>query len=389
MEKKVRILDLFSGIGGFTLAAEHVWGDDLEIVGHCDINDYCEKVLEKNFPGTPYFKDVQKLSSENLGEVNIICGGFPCQDISQAGKGLGIEKGERSGLWSEFHRLIGDLRPTFAVIENVSALTLRGLNIVLRDLAEIGYDAEWQCIGAYQIGAKHRRDRIWVIAYPNSNEFRRLYRGFQEPTDIRGVDAFNKSAEICGEISNTNSKRPQGFDKSQYEYREDGTEIETSRESRKRTPLSNSNNSGDRTSKCQTNRDRQEDIEEWRDESFIESSRYSETIPNSCNVRPQWEETIEGVGGEIRPTICSSNDRDEWLRSSIFESRLGRMAYGIPNWLHEYWGREPEGIPRVDKAKKYRKDRLMALGNSIVPQIPMLIFKRLKEIIDGEQVSAT
>ena len=107
----MRILDLFSGIGGFSLAAKEGWGDDAKIVGHCDIDDYCEQVLAKHFPNTPYFNDVQKLTKQDVGEVDMICGGFPCQDISVAGKGLGIEKGERSGLWSEFFRLIGDLRP--------------------------------------------------------------------------------------------------------------------------------------------------------------------------------------------------------------------------------------------------------------------------------------
>ena len=88
----MRVLDLFSGIGGFSLAAKEVWGNDATIVGHCDIDDYCEQVLAKNFPNTPYFNDVTKLTKQDVGEVDLICGGFPCQDISVAGKGLGIEK---------------------------------------------------------------------------------------------------------------------------------------------------------------------------------------------------------------------------------------------------------------------------------------------------------
>tara|TARA_R100000278_G_scaffold46293_1_gene40247 strand:- start:1942 stop:2919 length:978 start_codon:yes stop_codon:yes gene_type:complete len=318
MYDKIRMLDLFSGIGGFSLAAENVWGNDIEIVGHCDIDEYCKRVLEINFPEVPFYNDVRKLSSKNLGRVDLICGGFPCQDISQAGKGLGIEKGKRSSLWSEFSRLIGELRPRFAVIENVSALTSRGLNIVLRDLAKTGYDAEWQCIGAYQVGAKHRRDRIWIVAYPqqshsNSNSIRHLHRGFEEQTNEGGVITFHKPSKVCKEVSNKN-----------------------------------------------------------RDSS------------NSCGIRPQWKETIEELGRKVRPTFCNINDRDKWFRSSIFESRLGRMAYGIPNWIHEYWSEEPKGVPRADKTKPFRKERTIALGNSIVPQIPMLIFKRLKEIIDAE-----
>src|SRR5208282_3242190 len=97
---------------------------------------------------------------------SILCGGFPCQDISNAGKRAGID-GERSGLWSEFARLIGELRPRYAIMENVAALLGRGLERVLGDLASIGYDAEWHCIPASAVGAPHRRDRVWIVAYAN------------------------------------------------------------------------------------------------------------------------------------------------------------------------------------------------------------------------------
>ena len=266
----MRMLDLFSGIGGFAYAAKEVFGTDLEMVGFCDIDEYCFKVLEKNFPGVPIFNDVQKLTGKSLGRVDMICGGFPCQDISRAGKGLGIEKGKRSGLWSEFHRLIGELRPRFSIIENVSTLTSRGLNIVLRDLAEIGYDAEWQCIGAYEVGARHRRDRIWIVAYPSS-------------------------------------------------------------------------------------------------------------------LRPCREKTNRELGWE-RPSICDIKDRDKWGEGSLLESRLGGMVYGIPNWIYETWREEPKGIPRQSRStnKDKRKERMIALGNSIVPQIPMLIMRRIKELTEQE-----
>jgi DNA (cytosine-5)-methyltransferase 1 len=97
--------------------------------------------------------------------VDVICGGFPCQDISTAGKGAGLA-GERSGLWSEIARLVSELRPKFVIVENVSALLGRGLGDVLGDLSEIGYDAEWHCIPASYVGAWHRRDRVWVVAHP-------------------------------------------------------------------------------------------------------------------------------------------------------------------------------------------------------------------------------
>ena len=160
----MRLLDLFSGIGGFSLAAQWVWGDELEIVGFCEIEKYAQKVLQKNFPGVPIYEDIKKLNGKDFKNIDLITGGFPCQDISVAGKGAGLE-GARSSLWFEMHRIIREIRPRFALIENVPMLTIRGGTRVIADLAEIGYDAEWTIIGADDVGAWHRRKRIWIVAY--------------------------------------------------------------------------------------------------------------------------------------------------------------------------------------------------------------------------------
>ena len=162
---KLKILDLFSGIGGFSLGLERT--GNFETAAFCEIDKAAQKVLKKHWPTVPIFEDVSTLTAKDLnGTIDVICGGFPCQDISLAGKGAGLE-GARSGLWFEFHRLIQEIKPKFVIIENVSALRSRGLDQVLRGLSEIGYDAEWHCIPASAVGAKHKRDRIWVIAYPS------------------------------------------------------------------------------------------------------------------------------------------------------------------------------------------------------------------------------
>ena len=163
----MRMLDLFSGIGGFALAAKWRWGEDLDLVGFCEIEKYAQKVLNKNFPGVPIYEDIKKLNGNDFKDIDLITGGFPCQDISIAGKGEGIE-GSRSGLWTELHRIIGEIRPRYALIENVPMLTIRGGTRVIADLAEIGYDAEWQIVGADDVGAWHRRKRIWIVAYPGN-----------------------------------------------------------------------------------------------------------------------------------------------------------------------------------------------------------------------------
>ena len=169
MVRKFGLLDLFSGIGGFSIGLER--SQMFETVAFCEIEKYCQKVLANHWPKVPLYEDVTTLSAERLArdgiKVDAICGGFPCQDLSLAGKGAGLE-GSRSGLWKEYARLIGEIRPRYVIVENVSALLSRGLDRVLADLATLRYDAEWHCIPASAIGAPHRRDRIWIIAYPSS-----------------------------------------------------------------------------------------------------------------------------------------------------------------------------------------------------------------------------
>lgn len=167
----LRCLDVFSGIGGFSLGLERTGG--FKTVAFCEIEAYPRAVLKKHWPSVVCFNDVRLLNRQVLEmfdvEVDVICGGFPCQDISLAGKGAGLA-GERSGLWSEYHRLIQEIRPRYAIIENVSALRGRGLDQVLRSLAAIGYDAEWHCIPASAVGAPHIRDRIWIVAHPRGSQ---------------------------------------------------------------------------------------------------------------------------------------------------------------------------------------------------------------------------
>ena len=142
----LRFLDLFSGIGGFSLGLERAGH---RTVAFCEIEPFCQRVLKKHWPRIPCYGDIRELTAASLRsdgiEVDAVCGGFPCQDISLAGKGAGID-GERSGLWSEYRRLVGELRPRYVIVENVTALLHRGIGRVLGDLAALRYDAEWHCI---------------------------------------------------------------------------------------------------------------------------------------------------------------------------------------------------------------------------------------------------
>ena len=166
--RKLRLLDLFSGIGGLSLGLER--SGAFQTSAFCEIEPYCRKVLKKHWPDVPIYEDVRSLSGAVLAAdgigIDAICGGSPCQDISEAGKKAGLS-GERSGLWYEYARIIGEVRPRYVIVENVSDLLIRGLDDILRSLAALGYDAEWHCIQACDVGAYHIRDRVFIIAYPS------------------------------------------------------------------------------------------------------------------------------------------------------------------------------------------------------------------------------
>ena len=165
VEKPKYSVHLFAGGGGGILA------DLLEgITPVCavEIMEYQRTVLGLRFPGLPIWDDVRTFDGKPWrGKIDCICGGFPCQDISAAGKGAGID-GARSGLWSEFARIIGEIRPRYAFLENSPMLTVRGLGRVLGDLSALGYDAKWFVMGADDVGAPHRRKRIWILAHADT-----------------------------------------------------------------------------------------------------------------------------------------------------------------------------------------------------------------------------
>lgn len=161
----MNVVDLFSGIGGFSLGLEKA---GMRTVAFCEQDKRAWPILQRRWPGVPIFDDVKTLTSKELakhgvGNIEVVCGGFPCQDISAAWAGPGLA-GERSGLWFEFARIIGELQPKYAIIENVASLRKRGLGIVLQDLACMGFDADWAVIPASAVGAPHQRDRLWIVA---------------------------------------------------------------------------------------------------------------------------------------------------------------------------------------------------------------------------------
>lgn len=155
---------LFSGIEGFGLGAAFA---GIKTIWSCEFEEYQTKVIKKNF-GENHDTNRDIKTYRNPQFVDIISGGFPCQDISIAGKGIGIT-GERSGLWKEMFRILGEVRPRYVIIENSPMLVVRGFEQVLCDLSQIGYDAEWQCLSGTDFGIQQNRERLYCIAYPNKN----------------------------------------------------------------------------------------------------------------------------------------------------------------------------------------------------------------------------
>lgn len=205
----MKFFSLFSGIGGFDLGFER---SGMTCVGQCEIDPFCNKVLAKHWPNVWRHGDIKTLTgamiNEHCGSIDLICGGFPCQDISLAGKRAGMS-GERSGLWSEFFRLICELRPGYTIIENVSALLIptkpeepAPLATVLSDLASLGFDAEWEMLRAADFGAPHQRDRLFIIANRDENKSVRT----------RESNRSNPGARFWVDIENFETWRG-GFDK--------------------------------------------------------------------------------------------------------------------------------------------------------------------------------
>jgi DNA (cytosine-5)-methyltransferase 1 len=333
----VRVLDLFAGIGGFTIGLERA---GFETVAFCEIEPYAQKVLRKNWPGVPIYDDVRTITAERLASdgigVDVITGGFPCQDISVAGNQAGIQDGTRSGLWSECARLLGELRPRYAIFENVTNL-LNGergawFKRVLWDISAVGYDAEWHCIPASALGAHHHRDRVWIIAYPNSGK------------QSVGVDG----SELKGSSEITSARQePSGRRSSEQDMADTNDNGSSStEESRGATPRGDNSEAGQ---------------EQASESEGLRATRINEDVADTIYPRLQ-----RGIHWR----------QDQRWKSQLGHPRCGGSAYGQPT--ENQWDTEPD-VGRVANGVPLRAHRLKCLGNAVVPPIPELIGRAIRE----------
>ena len=381
-------LDLFHGIGGFALGA--YWAGMKFENHYCsDIEPWCQKLYAKRFPDSIQLGDITKIDTSKLPAGDwIITGGFPCQDISIAGKGAGIH-GERSGLWFEYWRIINDLRPRFAIMENVGMLVHRGLREVLGSLAEIGYDAEWQDIRASDVGAPHRRERIWIVAHANdagSRERMRIER--ERASDTENRRRFSQS-ESCKEskvphpslqlshrAGEARRRRGEFTDGGDVANAESG-ESRKSPEWQRRENISGGSEKVDVDDAATTGLERQEPARGGPGESGLSTERGDE-LSHACGQR----EAERGNAGlsditESRGLRTDNrgrapiNERGQWWST---EPAICGMVDGLPAELHGYEGRLA--------VKSYQRvNRLRGLGNAIVPQIAELLFRQIKPYV--------
>jgi DNA (cytosine-5)-methyltransferase 1 len=319
---KLKHLDLFSGIGGFSLGLEATGG--FETVAFCDIDKYSKKVLKKQWPNVKQYEDIKELNygrlkADGIGPIDIITGGYPCQPFSVAGRKKGEE--DPRHLWPEYFRLIKELRPSWVIGENVSGHIKLGLDTVLENLESEGYSARTFSISASSVGAKHQRERIWIVANTRQHGGRIEPTGNTESTGRGSLETTEWSAD-----TNTISRSSEGEE-----------------------TLANSVELG------------------------LEKHGHSETTESIKRGETMADTNVEGRQGRIH-----RRQNKEWESQQRY---FGRNSAAHGQQEQNWWDTEPE-LGRVAHGIPNRVDRLKGLGNSLVPQIPFYIAQSILQVED-------
>jgi len=386
----LRHLDLFSGIGGFSLGLEATGG--FETVAFCDIEEFPRKVLQKHWPGVKQYEDIkelnyEKLKADGLLPIDILTGGYPCQPFSIAGRKKG-EKDPRH-LWPEYFRLIKELRPTWVIGENVSGHIKLGLDTVLENLESEGYSVRTFSISASSIGANHQRERIWIVANSNSSrnkgEKSRSIREKDEkeerdrqvdsttrfPDGTDSIVTKNKSESEVEHVEDTRRslrQRSEFRGENENEIRQGNANI--SERSSEASEFDVANTEGKYNSEQEGKiKSRGKIIEGRETEIRSESTGRSNTLAdtkssqrngNEINREHSETETQEELG--VRSSISRTQGGSPWEGWWDIEPDVGRVAHGIPVRAH----------------------RLKGLGNSLVPTIPFYIGTVILEVMKDD-----
>lgn len=370
----IKEVSLCSGIGGFSLGFE--WAKFAEPVMFCDFDEWCRKVLKKNWNDIPIYNDVKEIANDprrfisnkiNKGEKWVLTSGYPCQPFSVSGNRRGEE--DPRHIFPYIHRIIEQTRPTYCVFENVYGHVSMGLDEVLFEMERINYHTRQFVVSASSVGARHKRDRLWIICKnvgdteyngcstseirgSNQEIARGAQKGSEETKQLKGTSGQEDNGSLRNELPNSNNERVRSC--------LGGNDIDLQKESGERR------NDGTRSSS-----------DDERSDSSTTSNEGME-IPNtecrSSETQLQRESRILQEETEGRQTSgLSSQDIPRGGRRQT-QCELDRVANGL-----SYWMDEPRGVPRVTVDQKNRAQRLKMLGNAIVPQIAMQIGLALKE----------
>ena len=328
--KPLTIGSLFSGIGGLDLGIERGLasaGVAAETIWQVEQSDYCRRVLSRHWPNTVRYTDVRTITAETVHPVDVLVGGFPCQDISTAGKGAGLA-GEKSGLFFEMARIVRELEPRIVVMENVPAITSRGLDTVLGTMASLGYGARWGGLRASEVGAPHRRERWFCVCWLADSDEKRSE--WSRPT--RHGRPGSQDASIRAEISMADNDRKRGA-------------ARTRMAAIKGADLSDP------------------DRGDGRGPSMADSIGY----------RPQGQQPTRPA---TRPAYRAVGAGERWPT----QPEVGRGIAGVPARLDSphRWPAPPGPQhawepPRTRPRQSHDRERLKALGNAVVPQCAAVI----------------
>jgi len=363
-------LDLCSGIGGFALGFE--WAKLSRPIAFFDTEKFCQKVLEKNFPNVPIYSDVKELANDPnkfiQKPVGILSGGYPCQPFSTSGKRKGEE--DPRHIFPYIHEIVKQIRPSYCVFENVYGHISLGLDEVLLRMEDINYHTRAFVISAASVGARHKRDRVFIICKNLGNSY---YDGLTATT-IRGG---NQEASTRPQKGKETSKQFEGASRSQNNVNVpntdnqgiwpciNGTDNEVQKACRERTHDRERGTSNDERSNIEATKDGGMEVsntDTWSSETLI-----------------QWQQSVLRETIERWKTSRSDNEDVSDRGRCEAQCRLDGVANGI-----SYWMDEPRGVPRITIDQQDRVNRLKGLGNAIVPHHAYHIGLAIKEDVMGE-----
>jgi len=402
-----KIVDLFSGIGGFSYAAEQIVGG-FETIAFVEQDDYCQKVLRKHWHDVPIYSDIRSFNAKEYKDADIVVGGFPCQPWSVAGSQRGSE--DDRDLWHEMVRVIEDIRPRWIIGENVSGFVTMpmGLRRSLVDLESIGYKAIPYLIPAAAVDAKHRRMRCWIVGYSeHDGSSTTTFRGGNNQVNGGSTQGQNQTSELEGAsrrtdnefvqtdifdlMANTDNTRDRtpasGINSEQQTLEQGWADISQSKPSRQRDNVAYTDDKGVRTCVNGSDNDIQKKSGSWGDDRTTSRTDAGSDIKTTKNGEMGLSEKgdvpytngkgLQGLGkhGELERESSKNESSEEGIQGSNGtdyrrepvtwkpEPNVGRVANGVSNRIH----------------------RLRCLGNSIVPQVVARIFYAIKEAEnDGE-----